>query len=59
MNMAQNSHIGLSTVTDASTENNSEAHVFDIPGYKDLSDTETVFSSYTEDDRDQFEFIEL
>ena len=46
--------VGLSTVKDDSTYNSSEVSIFDVQEQSDFSDTETVFSSYFEDERDQF-----
>ena len=59
MNSIESELIGLSSVRDEPIEISSEAHVFDLPGYNDFSDTETVYSSNSKYDRDLFEFIEL
>lgn len=59
MKKAESKGIGLSTVKDSSTDNTSEASIFDVHGQHDLSDTETVYSNYFEDENDSIEFIEL
>lgn len=43
--------IGLSTVRDQYGDSSNEASIFEVHSHNDFSDTETVFSTYLEDER--------